>query len=598
MATAPTAERDLGVRTRQGAFAAIRARGLGGAGALTVASSGLALVMNLATGVLLARALGPGGRGASTAVLTAPQMVGWLFLVGSSQAVSYFRAREPQRAAALLGTWLVLLIPLSLAAIAVGELLLPVLLGAQTSATLALGQLFMATTALVLLTETTLGFVLGSERFLLFNTLKVLAPACVAGAYVLGWATGRFSVAWAVWSFALVQVVVIAGTLAYLIRRDGIGWFDRDLARRSLWYGLKGHSTNISFLLNARLDLVILPAFVSATTVGLYSVATSVSWVVFVLAGSVAAIALPLAVREGGRGGPATIISATRMTFAIAVALAVVIGALAAPIVRVVYGADFLSCVTALRLLLPGSVLYAAALVLVSGLYAAGRPFTAAIAQASGMVITVVGLVLFLRRDGIVGAAWVSTVAYSTVFATALLSYRRAAGLTWSALARPARAAEVATPPSRPRRVTRRRTHEPPPVTVGRFCSIADGVEFHARRPIVIGSDVWIARGARVVGPASIGHGAVVGARAVVTGDVRPYAIVAGAPAREIRRRFSDDEVAALLELAWWEWPSERVRRHARLLTGTDVGALLAAVGPATVLSGGDADRLGWPGGR
>src|SRR5271154_5800798 len=111
MAAAPTVEREPGLATRRGALAAIRTRGVGGAGVLTVASSGLALVMNLATGVLLARALGPAGRGAATAVLTAPQMGGWLFLVRSRPAVSYSRAREPQRAAALLGTWLVLLIP-------------------------------------------------------------------------------------------------------------------------------------------------------------------------------------------------------------------------------------------------------------------------------------------------------------------------------------------------------------------------------------------------------------------------------------------------------------------------------------------------------
>jgi acetyltransferase-like isoleucine patch superfamily enzyme len=76
---------------------------------------------------------------------------------------------------------------------------------------------------------------------------------------------------------------------------------------------------------------------------------------------------------------------------------------------------------------------------------------------------------------------------------------------------------------------------------------------------IEIGSDVWIGRGARVMSGVTIGDGAVVAAYSVVTRDVRPYAIVAGVPASERKRRFSDEQVKALLEIAWWDWPMERI---------------------------------------
>jgi acetyltransferase-like isoleucine patch superfamily enzyme len=76
---------------------------------------------------------------------------------------------------------------------------------------------------------------------------------------------------------------------------------------------------------------------------------------------------------------------------------------------------------------------------------------------------------------------------------------------------------------------------------------------------IEIGSDVWIGRGARVMSGVTIGDGAVVAAYSVVTGDVRPYAIVAGVPARERKRRFTDQQIEALLEIAWWDWPMERI---------------------------------------
>jgi chloramphenicol O-acetyltransferase type B len=68
----------------------------------------------------------------------------------------------------------------------------------------------------------------------------------------------------------------------------------------------------------------------------------------------------------------------------------------------------------------------------------------------------------------------------------------------------------------------------------------------------------------------------VIATRAVVSRDVRPYAIVAGVPAREVRRRFSDDQVEALLKLRWWDRPEQRVRDHVGLLCSPDVDAMLA----------------------
>jgi len=67
-----------------------------------------------------------------------------------------------------------------------------------------------------------------------------------------------------------------------------------------------------------------------------------------------------------------------------------------------------------------------------------------------------------------------------------------------------------------------------------------------------------------------IGNGAVVGARAVVTSDVEPYTIVAGNPARVIRKRFSELVIDRLLKLRWWNWPEEKIRKHIKLLCSTD----------------------------
>ena len=132
---------------------------------------------------------------------------------------------------------------------------------------------------------------------------------------------------------------------------------------------------------------------------------------------------------------------------------------------------------------------------------------------------------------------------------------------------------------------------------IGKFCSIACGAKFlfnsanHAlgslstytfpifyeewgldrrsvadawdnKGDIVVGNDVWIGYEAVILSGVTIGDGAVIGARAVVTKDVPPYTIMGGVPARPIRRRFDEATVETLLRLRWWEWPKEKIARN------------------------------------
>lgn len=90
----------------------------------------------------------------------------------------------------------------------------------------------------------------------------------------------------------------------------------------------------------------------------------------------------------------------------------------------------------------------------------------------------------------------------------------------------------------------------------------------------VVGSDVWIGSEAMIMPGIRIGHGAVVGSRALVTKDVEPYTIIGGNPAKPIRKRFSDEDIAMLLEMAWWDWPLEQIKEAMKLLCSADIAAL------------------------
>ena len=92
----------------------------------------------------------------------------------------------------------------------------------------------------------------------------------------------------------------------------------------------------------------------------------------------------------------------------------------------------------------------------------------------------------------------------------------------------------------------------------------------------IIGNDVWIGTEAIVMPGVKIGHGAVIGTRALVTRDVEPYTIIGGNPGKPIRKRFDDAQIAMLLEMAWWDWPEERLKAAMPLLCSGDIAALHA----------------------
>lgn len=136
--------------------------------------------------------------------------------------------------------------------------------------------------------------------------------------------------------------------------------------------------------------------------------------------------------------------------------------------------------------------------------------------------------------------------------------------------------------------------------SLGNFCSIADGVTIYSgaehqtswiktypflefpeliedkdvnksKGNVTIGNDVWLADGVLVLSGVTIGDGAVVAARAVVTKDVKPYEIVGGNPAKHIKYRFNEEQISELLKIKWWDWDIEKIKSNLDLILSEDI---------------------------
>jgi hypothetical protein len=129
----------------------------------------LVLATNLVTGVIVARALGPEGRGELTAILILTQLAGWVFSLGSTEGITFRLARHPEDGARLLGSWLAVSLPLAIAAVGVGELLLPTLFAAQTESALSLARIYLLTATLQIIHLVVTAILLGDQDFHFFN---------------------------------------------------------------------------------------------------------------------------------------------------------------------------------------------------------------------------------------------------------------------------------------------------------------------------------------------------------------------------------------------------------------------------------------------
>ena len=95
---------------------------------------------------------------------------------------------------------------------------------------------------------------------------------------------------------------------------------------------------------------------------------------------------------------------------------------------------------------------------------------------------------------------------------------------------------------------------------------------------IVIGNDVWIGYEAVILAGVTIGDGAIIGTRAVVTKDVPPYTIVGGVPAKPIKKRFSDEIISALLEIQWWNCSEEKIARNISAIQSGNIEQLKQSI--------------------
>jgi len=442
----------LAVRTQKGSVLS-----------LAIANYG-AMAINAATGPVMARALGPGGRGAVAAISVWDEASSRVFYLGLPDATAYRTKEGLDPPGALLGTVRrvgILLFPLAVAA---GLLVAHWPLGSLDFRSKILVVVLVGMSPLVNTFGRSCYQLLMVERDM--KSLRVATLIVNVVGFVVIIIAVIFG-ALAVWVAALALAIGRFTEHGYAWWRAKVRVKGRAKLKPMLAFGVKAIPGSLTDLANNRLDQLFIIPFLGFKALGFYAVAVTVNFIPFQIgtALSSSTYGQVRVASERGESGVASQLIRRGLVTTGAAALAV---AIATPtILPILYGRRFEPSVGPTLILLPGTVAWALTLIATQIGNGINKPQYASIAQITGVVITITGLLIMVPRYGVAGAAIVSTVTYVTRL-TILLVLLRTNGITGTT-PRPAdvawlikRTHRIATRPLRAARQGRRPTTRPP----------------------------------------------------------------------------------------------------------------------------------------
>jgi O-antigen/teichoic acid export membrane protein len=394
----------------------------------TLSARAAIVILGLVASVVVARTLGPSGRGEYAVAVAVSAIAVQVSNLGLHTSSSWAAAQRPDLVGKLLANGVVASLTIgaiAIAAMSIAVILVPSLLPVPPG----LFALVLVSIPVGLLYLVLVNLMLGIQRVRLYNglelanrTLSVLVTAVMAAVGILT-------------SFAAYAAVVgsaVAAALAGMVlvrRRYGGARPDKDLFVGLAGYGLRSYLASMFTLLLLRVDLVLVQYLLGSTQAGLYSIAVGLAEIVYLAPVVISTLLFPRLTAQ--RDDAVRWHEARRalvVVGAVAAVLALTAGVLGNSIVFVLYGPEFAESVPALYWLLPGIVFLSAHTVLMHYFYAVGTPTVAVAAPLAGWVLNLFLNVVLIPQVGIVGASLASSLAYGVVLVISL---------TWFARSRP-----------------------------------------------------------------------------------------------------------------------------------------------------------------
>jgi len=386
-----------------------------GSVASTAAANAAIAACGLLSGGLLARALGADGRGELTAIQAWPLLLATFGNFGLTEAAAYFAAAEPRRARTTLSSALALSVPFSALAIALGFVVLPRVLQAQTTEVRQAALISLLLIPLMTFATAPHQALRGAGHAYSWNLLRLITPAGWVAVLAVLYARGGASPTNAAIAFMVVTAIsaMTAHVVAWRTLKGSSAPATR-LMRPMLSYGAPTVVTALPQWLNIRLDQLVMIALLAPESVGLYAVAVAWGGAAQPLATVLAYAAVPaLAGADDAPRRARQLYRSGALVSIVASALVLVVTPLLLPLI---FGTEFRAAVsTALIMVAAGAITGMNA---VGGecLRGLGRPRGVLVAECAGLAVTCVTVPVMIPLWGILGAAAASFASYSAIF--------------------------------------------------------------------------------------------------------------------------------------------------------------------------------------
>ena len=406
---------------------------------LTAATNLIIAVLGIVTGTMAARLLGPHGRGELTAIQTYPTLIGYLTMLGTDQAVVYFSAQQPERAGRYVASAALISLAASLPFMTIAYLVMPRLLSAQSPQTIIAARWYLLVVPPTALMYLALYSLRGCSDFVAWNTLRLMYMLAWAAILAIALSIGNRDPRWLAGTYLAVLVLLLIPSGLTLRRRvAGTCLPQREQFKPMLAYGLPCIASSFPFLMNIRLDQMLMAALLAPSALGLYVAAVAWSGAINPMMSAIGSALFPKV------AGHETQVDRLR-SFRRGTRLAALLALIATPLLAaatpwgmiLLFGRKFQAAIPAGLILVPAGAIWALNLVIEEGFRGLGKPVVVLYAELAGMVTTAVSLYVLLRPMGILGASIASFAGYSTVMAALLLQARWLTGQSPAALLLP-----------------------------------------------------------------------------------------------------------------------------------------------------------------
>ena len=387
----------------------------------TLGTSGAAAVLGIVSGTIAARVLGPSHRGELALLLLWPQLVITIGNLGIDAAAVYLSG-DAHRQRDVPATVLGVALAQSLVLVPAYLILVPIVLRGSGLTRDAL--LLTPLIPMYLVGSVSIFCLSGQLRLAAFNTVRISLPILYCAAIAALALIGQLSAFTGALAFLVAHGCSDVLALALVVRGNGIGRFDRGLARKALHFGLRSHIGRLSAQ-SLGVDMAIISLMLSSKDLGLYSAATAFLAAPTIVASSIGLVIFPhvSATHQAGKR------QQLQATFALHAGLVVVLAALliafAHPIVTLLFGQSYAGAAPALRLLAFASIAIAIRSFPIEVLRGIGRPGLTSIAEAANWLLFLAAIPIGANAGGLVGTATAVAVAsYASVGVLVLLMWR------------------------------------------------------------------------------------------------------------------------------------------------------------------------------